>query len=172
MKRNVRLLLSGLLALAIAPLAASPSFTAAIGGDFFNYEDSFLDISGAYIVPLQDDLELNIGAAFALATEEKDGDIEAVFYIPMDLGLNFLFPGRGNISYLLGAGVTTQLLFTDENRLYAGPSIKGGLRLQTHEYMQWIVEVQQDLLIGPPDWINTSTRVRTGLQFSFEAPVD
>lgn len=146
----------------------APSFTAALGGDFFNYEEGFLDISGAYIVPLQKELELNIGGAFAISTEERDGETEAVFYIPLDLGLNFTFPAGTGLRYILGAGVTPQFLFTDERRFYIGPYMKGGLRFRIHEYMQWIIELQQDLLIGPPDWINTATRVRTGIQFSFE----
>ncbi len=153
--------------LASSLLFAGPSFTAALGGDFFNYEKSFLDISGAYIVPLHDDLELNIGAGFGISTEENNGEVDALFYIPMDLGINFLFPGTGNISYLVGAGVTPQFVITDERKMYIGPSIKGGVRIRTHEYMQWILELQQDLLIGPPDWINTATRFRTGIQFSF-----
>ena len=151
-------------------LAAAPSFTAALGGDFFNYENGFLDISGAYIVPLREELELNLGAAFALSTEDRDGETRAVFYLPFDLGLNFIFPSSDGISWLLGAGVTPQLLLTDESGFYIGPYLKGGLRIRTHEYMQWIVELQQDLLIGPPDWINTATRVRTGIQFSFDSP--
>ena len=156
--------------LASSMLWSVPSFTAALGGDFFNYEKSFLDISGAYIVPLQEDLELSIGAGFGISTEERNGETEALFYIPLDLGLNFIFPGKGNISYLVGAGVTPQFVIADDRKLYLGPSIKGGVRIRTHEYMQWIIELQQDLLIGPPDWINTATRFRTGIQFSFGTP--
>ncbi|ORC35636.1 hypothetical protein B4O97_08300 [Marispirochaeta aestuarii] len=163
-----RVHLALILMLLAASAWAAPSFVATLGGDFFNYEDGFLDIGGAYIVPLHSDLELSLGAGFGLWPEEGSGSNDARFYIPLDLGLNFLFPGNEKVSYLLGAGVTPQFLFADENRTYVGPFIKGGIRIRTHEFMQWIIEAQQDLLIGPPDWINTSTRIRTGIQFSFD----
>ena len=170
MKRILYLLTAGLLVSGLLSAAPAPSFSATLGGDFFNYEDGFLDISGAYIVPLRDELELSLAAAFAISTEEREGDTEAIFYLPFDLGLNFIFPASSSLAYLLGAGVTPQFLFTDEDRFYLGPYLKGGVRIRTHEYMQWVLELQQDLLIGPPDWINTATRVRSGIIFSFDAP--
>ena len=170
MKPLLYLLATGLVLTGLLYAAPAPSFSATLGGDFFNYEDGFLDISGAYIVPLRDELELSLSAAFAISTEERKGGTEAVFYLPFDLGLNFIFPAGNRLEYLLGAGVTPQFLFTDEDRFYLGPFIKGGVRIRTHEYMQWVVELQQDLLIGPPDWINTASRVRSGIIFSFDAP--
>lgn len=146
--------------------AFAQSFQTGIGADFFNYDRTFLDLRAAYLQPLKQDVELSLGASFAIATEKKDGDVEADFFIPLDGGVNFLFRMNDKFGYLFGLGVSVQFLLESERRLYVGPFVKGGVRVKTHPYMTWYFEAQQDLVIGEPDWINNSTRLNTGIIFS------
>jgi hypothetical protein len=48
-----------------------------------------------------------------------------------------------------------------------GPYLGAGVRVRVHPYMVWFVEGRQDLVIGKPDWINTSSRISSGIIFSF-----
>lgn len=150
-------------------LSSTPSYSLNIGGDFFNYKNAFLDIGASCVIPVAKNMELNFGANFGIATETEGSATEANFYIPLDFGLNFIFNDQSKMSFLAGAGITPQLLILDETRFYMGPYFKGGIRVKVHENMKWFLEVQQDLLIGAPQWINTATRARTGILFSFAA---
>lgn len=172
MKSTSRLLPSFILltVLAIAPAAADSSFSAHIGGNFFRYDTAYLTTGGNYLNALRDDLELDIGAFFAIATEKNDqGETVPSFLIPVNLGLNFLFP-QERVTFLLGTGITPVFNFSDEdaggNDFYMGPYIGAGTRLQIHPVMSWFVQVQQDLLIGGDEWINTATRLTTGINFT------
>ena len=155
-----------LLCAAASALYAQPSFTAGIGGDFFNYDKAFLDMGGSVVVPIQEGMEFNLGMNFGIATESDGSDVDALFYFPIDAGINFVFNEEEKLNYLVGVGLTPQFLFNDGTSFYMGPYVKGGLRLKVHEYMKWFIELQQDLVIGAPDWINTVTRVKTGILFN------
>ncbi|MFP4409146.1 MAG: hypothetical protein ACLFPW_11555 [Spirochaetaceae bacterium] len=157
-------------AVAIAPLAANQSFSAHIGGNFFRYDTSYLTTGVSSLTNLREDLELDIGLFFGIATEkDDDGETVPSFLIPVNLGLNFLFPTNSAV-FLLGAGVTPVFNFSDEdtggNEFYMGPYIAAGARLKIHPVMSWFVRAQQDLLIGGDDWINTATRLTTGINFT------
>lgn len=158
------------LAVVVAPVAADSSFSAHIGGNFFRYDTSYLTTGGSYLNKLRPDLELDFGAFFGIATEENDeGETVPSFLIPVNLGLNFLFPTEG-VTFLLGSGITPVFNFSDEdaggNEFYMGPYLAAGARLQIHPVMSWFVQGQQDLLFGGDEWINTATRLTTGINFT------
>lgn len=162
-----RYIFSLIFALTIASgVSAAPSFSASIGGDFFNYEKAFLALGASCVIPIKNGLELNLGANFGISTRVEGGTTEALFYIPFDFGLNFIFNNESKVNFLVGTGLSPQFLYIDESSFYLGPYLKGGIRVQVHEYMRWFCEVQQDLLIGAPEWINTTTSIRTGILFS------
>ena len=147
---------------------AVPSFSVHIGGDFFNYEDNYLDLGFTYMNPIGEDMELYLAGHFGVLTRTEDGEITADFFYPLEGGLNFLFPFNSSFTGLFGIGLTPQILVADETRFYLGPTVKCGLRVRIHPLMQWMAEVQQDLVIGAPKWINTGTRLYTGIVFTFE----
>ena len=150
----------------LSALHAQPSFSAGIGGDFFNYDKAFLDMGGSMVIPIAEGMEFNLGVNFGIATETEGSDVDASFYLPFDIGLNFVFNEEETLHYLVGVGLSPQFMFDDGTDFYMGPYVKGGLRLSVHEYMKWFIELQQDLVIGAPDWINTVTRVKTGILFN------
>ncbi len=148
-----------------------PSFSANLGFDFFNYSEIYLDTGFAYNHPITDGLELTVGADFSLRTiQESDGNVLPYFFIPINVGLNFIFQNTFP-TYLLGVGLSPVIRIPpsakDEGRFYMGPYIKAGIRIRVHRLMNWFVNVYQDLLIGRPAWINTSTRIYTGINFRF-----
>lgn len=172
MRRLSRFIIPSLLLLflALPPLAADSSFSAHIGGNFFRYETSYLTTGGSYLNRLRSDLELDFGAFFGIATEKNDeGETVPSFLIPVNLGLNFLFPTE-KVTFLLGSGITPVFNFSDKdaggNEFYMGPYIAAGARLQIHPVMSWFVQGRQDLLFGGDDWINTATRLTTGINFT------
>lgn len=156
-----------LLSILAIPAAADSSFSAHIGGNFFRYDTAYLTTGANYLNQLRPDLELDIGAFFGIATEQDaQGDTVPLFLIPVNLGLNFLFPGEA-ATFLLGAGITPVFDFNEEeSRFYMGPYIAGGVRLQIHPVMSAFLQAQQDLLIGGDEWINTATRLTTGINFT------
>ncbi|OJF76357.1 MAG: hypothetical protein BKP49_07760 [Treponema sp. CETP13] len=163
-----RFIFSLIFALTIASgISATPSFSLSLGGDFFNYEKAFLAMDASCVVPIKKGMELDMGANFGITTRVEDSTTEALFYIPLNLGLNFLFNEESKLNYLVGTGLSPQFQYIDESRFYMGPYLKGGVRVKVHEYMKWFLEAQQDLLIGPPNWINTTTSIKTGILFSF-----
>ncbi len=150
-----------------------PSFSASLGFDFFNYTEIYLDTGITYNHPLTDGLELTLGADFSLMTQqETDGTVSPYFYIPINVGLNFIFQDTFP-TYLLGVGLSPVVRIppseTDEGRFYMGPYIKAGIRIRVHRLMNWFINVYQDLLIGKPAWINTTTRIYTGINFRFSS---
>ncbi|MBN2508695.1 MAG: hypothetical protein JXB03_00405 [Spirochaetales bacterium] len=157
---------AALLLLAVYGFAA-PSFSAHIGGDFFNYEDNFLDLGITYINPLGQDMELYLSGHFGVRTRTENGEIVADFLYPLEAGLNFLFPFSATMTGLFGLGITPQFLVADETSFYLGPTVKCGLRVRIHPRMAWMAEARQDLVIGAPKWINTGTRLHTGIVFTF-----
>ena len=151
----------------LCPGAYSQAVSAGIGVDFPNYNDAFLDIRTQYIHHLNPDVEVVLGGSFAITTYKRDGETRADFLIPLDLGINFLFPVNKTFAYYFGVGISAQFLIPekDTNRFYMGPSAAVGIRIGVHQYMEWYVEARQDLLFGEPDWINTGTRLSTGIVF-------
>lgn len=150
-----------------AGLSAAPAYSLSIGGDFFNYKNAFLDIGASCIIPIENGMELNFDANFGISTTNDGTTTKANIYLPFDVGLNFIFNEQSKMNFLVGTGITPQFLNVDSPRFYIGPYLKGGIRLKVHEYMRWFFEAQQDLLIGAPGWINTTTSLRTGILFSF-----
>ncbi|MFP4151704.1 MAG: hypothetical protein ACLFR8_13545 [Alkalispirochaeta sp.] len=156
-----------------APVAAESSISAGIGVNFFRYDTTYLTaLSAAYHHELQDGLELNVGGDFNITTrEDEDGETKPRFVIPANLGLNFTFP-QDRVTFLFGTGLTPVFnINTDESgsdgfAFYMGPYVKGAARVKVHPIMSWFLEYQQDLLIGGDTWINSSSRVLTGINFA------
>ena len=152
--------------------ANSPSFDCGLGLSFFNYRKTFLNTGVVYLHPLSEGMEANVGITFGLVTEDTGTEILPSFFIPADIGLNFTFNKTAPI-YLVGIGLSPVFLIEpaeeqNDVRFYIGPYVKGGVRIKVHKLMRWFFEIQQDLLVGKPNWINTGTRLRTGVNFSFE----
>ncbi len=166
MKKLILILLLSAVVAATAG-AGGTAFAAGLGFDFFNYRagDNYLSTSVTLLQMLGDEIELNLGSEFGLTTEPQ-------FFIPINAGLNFRFPVRDRFGFMLGLGLTPVFLREKSagdsfrTRFYMGPYLKGGFQIQTHRYMSVFVELQQDLLIGAPDWINTATRIHGGIIFS------
>jgi len=145
---------------------SAASFSAGLGVDFFNYEQGYLSTHAAYMNEITENVELEIGATFGILVENQ----EPSFYLPAHLGLGFVFPDLPAVDGILGVGVTPAFNWgnaVDDTGFYLGPYLKGGIRVPVHPFMRWYIEVQQNLLIGPPQWINTSTRVMSGINFFF-----
>ena len=148
------------------PALFAQSFTAGIGADFFKYERTYLDLRAAYIQPINPDVELTLGGSFAIVTKNEGGTTEADFLIPLDGGVNFLFPVNETFAYQFGLGLTAQFVLETDSRFYMGPFISFGVRFGVHPFMEWYIEGRQDLLFGKPEWISTSTRLSTGVIFA------
>ncbi len=168
----VRRTLFCLVLLAVAPAAFSQmSFAAGLGANFFRYDTPYLTaLAATYLYEYTDGVELNIGGEFAISTtEDDDGDTVPRFLLPANIGLNFVFP-REQVSMVFGTGLTPVFVIDEEGDpgFLMGPYAKGAVRVNVHPYMSWFLELQQDLLIGGSDWINTGTRASSGIVFSFE----
>ena len=153
----------------------SSSFSFGLGMDFFNYEEVFLSTGGLLHVPIAPGMEGFLGADFALWPYQASEGAEVTphFFIPINAGVQFIFD-KQKPTFYLGMGLSPVFLVTPEEeqevRFYMGPFLKGGLRIVVHQMMSWYIELQQDLAIGPPYWINTTTRINTGINFKFPAP--
>lgn len=169
---TVRRALFSLVLLAVAPVAfAQMSFAAGLGANFFRYETPYLTaLAATYLYEYTDGVELNVGGEFAISTtEDDDGNTVPRFLLPANLGLNFVFP-YNRVSLVFGTGLTPVLRIDEDGDpgFLMGPYAKGAIRVQVHPFMSWFVEIQQDLLIGGSEWINTGTRASSGIVFSFE----
>ncbi|MDC7125589.1 MAG: hypothetical protein PQJ46_08470 [Spirochaetales bacterium] len=151
-------------------LSASPLIPFKMGVVFPNYDNAYLVVnSGAYI-PLQDNLEFSIAGAFGIRTETTSyNNVNAYFYIPIDLGVTFLFPIPANFTIISGVGLSSQFLFDDNFYYHLGPYLKVGMRYRLHPNMQLSLEAKQDLTFGPSEWINTSTQISAGIVFNFDS---
>jgi hypothetical protein len=138
----------------------------------------FLSTTFLLNFPITDDMEGSVGLDFALWPQKNSttGEINPKFLLPVNLGLNFIFDEKQPHFYI-GIGLSPVFriypaaVAPDTSlRFYMGPFAKAGLRLQVHEMMNWYIEFQQDLSIGPPAWINTATRVYSGINFRFLPP--
>lgn len=178
--RTSSVLLVWAVILAVVPVAAGTaqhSFSTGIGVDFFRYQTPpyLVALSMTYLPELTDGLELNLGMHFGITTEEVDGSQEPRILLPATVGLNFTFP-QEQTTYVFGVGLTPVFNITpggdQDVWFYMGPYVKGAVRVRVHPIMSWYVELQQDLLIGKPDWINTTTRLTTGINFSIGSQDD
>ena len=164
--------IAAILILAAVPLFADAqsAFNAKIGGNFYRYERAYLSTGITYLHTLEEGMEVNVGGDFGISTREEDDEIEPSFLVPANLGLNFTFP-QEVWNFYVGFGLTPVFAFNTERdedvSFLMGPYGKAGMRVKVHRIMSWFVEYQQDLLIGGEDWINTSTRLNTGIHFSF-----
>lgn len=155
----------------IMPAAAQNSLSAGLGVHFFRYDVTYLTVSNVtFHQELNEGLELNFGSEFAIHTYEDDGDTDARFLIPVNVGLNFSFP-RHPATFVFGTGLTPVFAINPDDdrdfRFFMGPYAKADVRLRVHPIMSWFLSAQQDLLVGGKDWVNTSTRLSTGINFSF-----
>ncbi|MFP4010979.1 MAG: hypothetical protein ACLFUM_04700 [Spirochaetaceae bacterium] len=168
MRRTIALLLLlGIPAL----VSAESAFNAKIGGNFYRYERGYLSTGLTYLLTLEEGMELNVGGDFGISTRREDGEIKPSFLVPANVGLNFTFPQEVT-NFYVGFGLTPVFAFNTESdddfSFLMGPYGRAGMRLRVHRIMSWFVEYQQDLLIGGEQWINTSTRLNTGIHFSFD----
>ncbi|AFG36359.1 hypothetical protein [Spirochaeta africana] len=165
MKRTT--ILASLVLLLAGPVGISAtSFSAGLGMDFLNYERPYLSTHLAYIGELAENVEMELGGTFGIVVEDQ----EPGFFLPLQLGLGFVFPDLPGVDGILGVGASPAFNWgvgVDDFRFYLGPYLKAGVRVPVHPFMRWYLEVQQNLHIGPPQWINTSTRVMTGINFHF-----
>lgn len=141
-----------------------------IGGLFHRYTESYLLTGVTFATTLQEQMELDIGLDFGIRTSTDDaGAVSPKFFIPIDVGLNFTFPGA-IFSFYVGPGLSPAIVAdpdeTPSVSFYIGPFVKAGMRISVHAVMSVIIEVQQDLMIGGPNWVNTNTRVLGGISFS------
>ncbi|MFO7782317.1 MAG: hypothetical protein R6W94_11900 [Spirochaetia bacterium] len=168
---NMKRILATLVLLMLPFLAVAQSaFDARIGGNFYRYERAYLSTGFTYLLTLEEGMEANVGGDFGISTRREDGEIGPSFLVPANLGLNFTFP-REAVNFYVGFGLTPVFAFNPEPdtdfSFLMGPYGKTGLRVRVHPIMSWFLEYQQDLLIGGEQWINTSTRLNTGIHFSF-----
>jgi len=167
MKKRILLILT--IFTGIMGLSASPLVPFTLGAAFPNYEHSYMLVGTGIHVPLENNIELSLTGAFGIRTETADtGDVNADFLIPINAGVNFLFPVKTKLTFVTGAGLNTQMEFTDDFTLHIGPYIRGGIRYRVHKNMQLTMELQQDLVFGPPKWINTTTQVCAGIVCNFD----
>lgn len=159
-----------LLIMTCAPAYAQNSLSTYIGGVFYRYEEAFLLTGLTYLATVREQMELNIGVDFGITTDEdEEGTILPRFFIPINIGINFPFSGDPWTFYF-GPGLSPVFIIrpgdTDPFTFLAGPYAKIGLRLQVHSIMSVVVELQQDLLVGGPRWLNTNTRMLGGIKFT------
>ncbi len=147
---------------------ALPRIPFSMGTGFPNYENTYILVNSGVYVPMSETIELNLTGAFGIRTEKDDsGSVDADFLIPINGGVNFLFPSTELLSFMSGFGLTAQMENGDDFTLHIGPYIKGGIRYRVHKNMQLTLELQQDLVFGPPQWINTGTSILAGILCNF-----
>ncbi len=143
------------------------SFSIGLGFDSFNYTQTYLNTTVSYMTELTDQVELVLGTSFGILVREQ----EPTFWLPLQIGLGFIFPDILSADGVLGVGLSPVFNWgagLDDLNFYLGPYLQLGFRLQVHPFMRWFFDVQQDLHIGRPEWISTSTRVVTGINFFFD----
>ena len=168
--RVFKTILVVLLIMLCAPVYAQSSLSTYIGGVFYRYEEAYLLTGVTYLATAREQMELNIGADFGIATVEgEDGVILPRFFIPVNLGINFTFSGNP-LTFYFGPGLSPVFMLrpgaADTFTFLLGPYAKIGLRFRVHSIMSIIAELQQDLLVGGPKWVNTNTRVLGGINFT------
>jgi hypothetical protein len=149
---------------ATASLSALPLIPFTLGAAFPHYDNTYMLVGSGVHFPLENNLELSLTGAFGIRTEDTEsGDVDADLFIPINGGVNFLFPTKSNFTFLAGVGFNAQMEFSDDFSLQMGPYVRGGIRYRVHKNMQLTIGLQQDLVFGPPEWINTTTQVNAGI---------
>ena len=160
-------LLSSLMLCSIS-LSALPVIPFTIGAAFPNYEHGYLMFNTGAYFPLEGNMEFSLTGSFGVRTETlADDSVNAYFFIPINCGVNFLFPRTSGVTFFSGFGMNTQMIWEDDYSFHLGPYAKAGIRYRVHKNLQLLVEIQQDLTFGPPAWINTTTQVLAGIVCNF-----
>lgn len=163
-----RLGLAVLVAAAVAaPSAAGELVSGSFGFNYYCYEDIYLTTGVSYQHPVREDMDMVVGADFGVSTYQSAGEVKANFLIPIQVGLNFPFPGE-TVSYAFGTGITPNLNYgadVEGISLRIGPYVHGLMRMQVHPVMSIFLRAEQDLLFGAPRWIYTGSRVAVGISF-------
>jgi hypothetical protein len=150
------------------PAAAGELVSGNFGFNYYSYEELYLTTGLSYQFPVQEAMDLVIGADFGVSTTENEaGEVQANFLIPLKLGLNFPFPGD-TFSYSFGAGITPNLNYGYDIQgvsFRMGPYIHGLVRMQVHPVMSLFLRFEQDLLFGAPRWIYTGSQLAVGISF-------
>lgn len=156
-----------LLCMTALPMAAEELISGGFGVNYYSYDELYLTTGLSYQVPLEEAMELVLGADFGVSTDQSGGDIRANFLIPVRIGLNFPFPGE-TASYSFGAGINPNINYGDDIsgvELRMGPYVHGLLRFQVHPVMSVFLRFEQNLLFGPPRWIYTGSNLTLGISF-------
>ncbi|MDA3851413.1 MAG: hypothetical protein PF447_09085 [Spirochaetaceae bacterium] len=140
------------------------SFSITAGTEYT--EDFFVDFGFSVIRRLEGNKELDVKTSLNMRTEESNGDINPVFNIPVKIDINFLFPINDEVTFLAGTGLSPTIrLQDDDTGFLIGPNAKLGVRFKIHPSMSIFFEGCQSLLIGPPQWMYSSTEIVFGLNF-------
>ena len=145
--------------------SADTGFSAGLNFDFLNYEKAFIAPEFAYMPTLAQGMELSLGIGFGIYVQ----NLVPTFQIPVKAGLNFIFPEMAGFEIYVSTGLLPEFIYGETQSLlfFIGPYLGGGVRFKVHPLMSWFINVEQPLLIGAPKWLNTGTRVATGMQFRF-----
>jgi hypothetical protein len=109
-------------------------------------------------------IEFETGLGYGI---NVDANNNPRFVLPIWGGMNVLFGESRNFQFLVGIGLKPQFMFgTDAWQTLIGPYLKAGIRVAVHPSAQWFLEVEQTLLIGPPKWLYTETKVFSGINFN------
>lgn len=140
------------------------SYSITAGTEYLN--DFFVNFGFSIIKPLEGNKELDIKASLNVRTEESESKVTPFFNVPIKFGINFLFPINEQFTFLAGTGLSpTMRLLGDDTGFLLGPNAKLGLRFKIHPSMSIFLEGCQSLLIGPPDWMYSSTEIVFGVNF-------
>ncbi|ADK82892.1 hypothetical protein Spirs_3806 [Sediminispirochaeta smaragdinae DSM 11293] len=143
-----------------------PAFSAHIGTDFFLWDDPFLVTGGDIRFPIQQALYGSIGVDFGIHTNNDDSKTTPAFLLPIRVALVFPFPDKKKISFSLVTGLMPVFHFYDgDSSFYLGPYTGARAQIAVHPVLSLFAEVQQVLLFGGDDWINTGTRIVGGISF-------
>ena len=179
--KKILVFCSAILILTAGPVfSQESSFSFNLGMDFFNYRETFINMGGAYNIGIGSGMEASLGMDFAIWPYRQGEEIKPAFFIPINLGFNFIFLEMYP-RLLLGVGVSPIIIVRPEGGpteelgrtgFYMGPYVRAGIRWPIHKVMSWFALIHQDLSIGPPNWINTGTRITTGINFALGVSED
>ncbi len=140
-------------------------FSAHLGVDYFAWETAFLLTGGDFRFPIRSGLYGSLGADFGIHTETSGTETTASFLLPLRAGLLFPFPGE-KLSFTFATGLSPVfLLDEDSSSFYLGPYAGARLTLAVHPVLSIFAEMQQTLLFGGDEWINSGTRLTGGISF-------
>jgi hypothetical protein len=140
-------------------------FSARLGVDYFAWETPFLLTGGDFRFPIRSGLYGSLGADFGIHTEKSGTETTASFLLPLRAGLLFPFPGE-KLSFTFSTGLSPVFLLDEENSsFYLGPYAGARFTLAVHPVLSIFAEMQQTLLFGGDEWINSGTRLTGGISF-------